>query len=235
MRYEKIKKAVFLERENRFVAKVLLDGCETATHVKNTGRCKELLVKGATVYLSFPDNEKRKIPSDLVAVEKERVGKSPLLINMDSSAPNAAVSEWLPTSGLFSENAVFRREVTKGNSRFDFAIEDNGALTYLEVKGVTLEEDGVLMFPDAPTERGVKHLRELSDLRGQGFGAAVLFVIQMKGAKYFTPNRRTHKEFAEALMLAEKSGVKVLAYDAVVTENEMKIDLPVEVRLESSR
>ena len=179
MKYERVEKAEFLLRENRFVAKVIKGGKEETVHVKNTGRCKELLVPGATVYLSVSDNPGRKTKYDLVAVEKKREGRETLLINMDSSAPNDAVSEWLEKSGLFPDGAVIRREVTKGKSRFDFAVEYQNTVSYVEVKGVTLEENGRVMFPDAPTERGVKHVNELCSLVKGGIKCFVIFKLEV--------------------------------------------------------
>ena len=236
MRYENIVKATFLERPNRFIAYVSVDGKSSVAHVKNTGRCKELLIPGAVVYLDRPIGKNRKTEYDLVAVEKESLnGKK--LINLDSSAPNAAVSEWLPKSGMFAGNSIIRREVTKGNSRFDFCITEFieeveksiSKTTYLEVKGVTLEDGGVAMFPDAPTERGVKHLYELSELSAEGYGAVVIFVVQMKGIYSFMPNKATHPEFCEALKYAKDHGVQVLVYDSEVEPNSMKIDMPIKL------
>ena len=231
MRYDRVVKGFFNTRPNRFIAKVEASGREETVHVKNTGRCKELLIPGATVYLSVSDNPSRKTAYDLIAVEKKREGRAPLIINIDSAAPNEAVAEWLKGSGLFGRDAIFRREVTCGSSRFDFQITEGDKISYLEVKGVTLESDGVLMFPDAPTERGVKHLSELCELKRQGFGAYVLFVIQMNEAEYFTPNSLTHKAFADALRAAKAAGVEILAFDCNVSENEMTINSPVEVKL----
>ncbi|MBQ2875465.1 MAG: DNA/RNA nuclease SfsA [Clostridia bacterium] len=231
MKYTNIKKAVFIERPNRFIAHAKLDGETVVAHVKNTGRCKELLVEGAVVYLDEPQGKNRKTRYDLVAVEKRTEDGRKILINMDSQAPNEAVAEWLPKSGLFSEGAKIRREVTVGGSRFDFAIYENDKTTYLEVKGVTLEVDGEALFPDAPTERGVKHLRELSSLAREGWGCAVLFVIQMKGMHCFKPNTETHPEFGEALSVAANSGVRLLCYDSRITDNEMIIDQPIDIIL----
>ncbi|MBO5755298.1 MAG: DNA/RNA nuclease SfsA, partial [Clostridia bacterium] len=168
MKYEQVEKAVFLSRPNRFIAKVSLHGKEETVHVKNTGRCKELLTNGSVVYLKKSDNPARKTAYDLVAVEKKRDGDT-LLINMDSALPNAVAAEWLPTSGLFSPMASIKREVTFGKSRFDLYIEDGERHAFIEVKGVTLEKDGVAYFPDAPTERGVKHLYELAEAVKQGY------------------------------------------------------------------
>jgi sugar fermentation stimulation protein A len=231
MRYSKTVRAIFLSRPNRFIAKVLSDGREETVHVKNTGRCKELLIPGATVYLSVSDNPLRKTKYDLVAVEKTGEGREPILINMDSSAPNEAVAEWIGDSGLFPEGTVFSREVVKGNSRFDFSAECNEKVAYVEVKGVTLEENGRVFFPDAPTERGLKHLRELISLKEQGTDAYVIFVVQMKGASVFSPNAGTHREFAEALRKANEVGVKLLAVDCKVSPDSMQIDRNIEIDL----
>ena len=231
MKYSNIIKGTFISRPNRFVATVDIDGAKHTVHVKNTGRCRELLIPGATVYLDKPEGRSRKTEYDLIAVEKEREGKPPLLINMDSQAPNRAVAEWLPTSGLFSGDAVIRREYTVGKSRFDFMIDDGGEICYLEVKGVTLEDKGVAMFPDAPTERGVKHLVELSNLAREGNRAYVVFLIQMKEISLFKPNEETHKEFAEALRKAQSSGVKLIALDSNVTPDTLTPNLPVPMEL----
>lgn len=231
MKYTEIKKGSFLSRPNRFIAKVLIDGNEETVHVKNTGRCKELLTPGATVYLYVSDNKSRKTKYDLIAVEKIREGTVPLLVNMDSQVPNTVAHEWLRICGLFSENAVIRREVTYGKSRFDFYIEDSGRRAFLEVKGVTLENDGVASFPDAPTERGVKHINELISALGDGYEGYVLFVIQMKEVSLFKPNDTTHKAFGDALRSAQKAGVKILAVDCIVTPDSIKCDKPVDIKL----
>lgn len=223
MRYDNISKGRFLSRPNRFIAYVEVDGNSEKCHVKNTGRCRELLTEGCTVYLEKAKNPERKTRFDLVAVEK-----GTRLINMDSYAPNIAAGEFLPA--LFP-NGIIRPEYTYGNSRFDFYIEDGERKILLEVKGVTLETDGVVMFPDAPTERGVKHVLELIKCIDEGYGAYLLFVVQMNDVKYFTPNAATHREFAEVLKKAAKRGVKILAYDCTVTPEEMKIGKSVEVRL----
>ena len=207
-----VVKAKFIARPNRFIALVELNGETVTVHVKNTGRCKELLPPGATVYLAASANPARKTPYDLVAVEKVRPDGTTLFINMDSQAPNDIAAEWLPKSGLFSADATFRREVTHGASRFDFAVDTKDApTTYLEVKGCTLERDGIAYFPDAPTERGVKHLRELTELAKEGYGAYVLFVIQMSDVLYLHPNDATDPAFGTALRKAAESGVRLLA------------------------
>ncbi len=231
MKYANIHRAEFIERPNRFIAKVELDGREEVVHVKNTGRCRELLTEGARVYLTKSDNTTRRTAYDLVAVEKPGERGAPLLINIDSQAPNAAVAEWLPRSGLFSESATLRREVTKGSSRFDFAVQDGEKVTYLEVKGVTLVEGEVALFPDAPTERGVKHVEELASLVGQGYGAAVIFVIQLRGVEKFKPNYKTHRAFGEALAEASAAGVAVYAVDCTVTPESMEIGCFIEKEL----
>ena len=231
MKYTKIIKGSFLSRPNRFIAKVLIDGKEETVHVKNTGRCRELLTPGVTVYLYVSDNPLRKTKYDLIAVEKIREGKAPLLVNMDSQVPNTVADEWLHKCGLFSPDAVIRREVTYGKSRFDFYIEDGKRKAFLEVKGVTLENDGVASFPDAPTERGVKHINELITAVSDGYEGYILFVIQMKEIAYMTPNDATHKAFGDALREAEKAGVKILAVDCIVTPDSIVCDKPVKVKL----
>lgn len=231
MKYNQVKKGSFLSRPNRFIAKVLVDGKEETVHVKNTGRCRELLTPGATVYLYVADNENRKTKYDLIAVEKIREGKPELLVNMDSQVPNAVADEWLRNCGLFSPEATIRREVTYGKSRFDFYIEDGERRAFLEVKGVTLENGGVASFPDAPTERGVKHIGELVSAVADGYEGYILFVIQMKEISYMTPNDITHKAFGDALRRAEKSGVKILAVDCIVTPDSIKCDKNIQVKL----
>ena len=224
MRYSKVKEGRFILRQNRFVAKVLIDGKEETVHVKNTGRCRELLLPDTKVYLSLSDNPTRKTRYDLIAVEKRSENNEPILINMDSAAPNEVVSEWLPVSGIFPDGTAFRQEVTSGLSRFDFCAEFEGVTSFIEVKGVTLESDGRVYFPDAPTQRGVKHLKELSELSLKGSENYVIFVVQMKGAKSFSPNRKTHPQFGEALDEAIRSGVNILAGDCTVTPDTMVID-----------
>ena len=212
-----VVKAKFLSRPNRFIALVELNGETLTVHVKNTGRCKELLPEGATVYLAAAKDPARKTPYDLVAVEKVRPDGSVLFINMDSQAPNAIAAEYLPESGLFGENTVFRREVTHGASRFDFAMDTPDRPTaYLEVKGCTLEREGIAYFPDAPTERGVKHIKELTALAKAGHPAYILFITQMKGVAALRPNDETHPAFGDALREAKEAGVQVLAVDCVV-------------------
>ena len=226
MRYERIEKAVFLERPNRFIAYVERDGEKETVHVKNTGRCAELLVPGAQVYIQRSANPERKTKWDLIGVEKgER------MINMDSQIPNRVVEEWIREGNLVEGATLIRPETTFGSSRFDLYVEAEGRRIFIEVKGVTLEEKGVCRFPDAPSERAVKHLEELERAEREGYETYVFFVIQMKGAKYFTPNTDTHPAFAKALRKAAKNGVRVLAYDCVVTGDSIRIDSPVRVVL----
>lgn len=219
MKYENIVKGVFLSRPNRFIAQVLIEGKEQTVHVKNTGRCKELLVKGNEVWLQKSDNPLRKTAYDLIAVKK-----GDLLVNMDSQIPNAVAAEWLKKGNLFSKQAVIKREVTFGNSRFDLFIEDGNRKAFVEVKGVTLENDGIASFPDAPTLRGVKHINELIKCTECGFEAYIIFIIQMKGVHLFTPNYKTHREFGEVLKSAQEKGVRIIALDCIVTENSIEAD-----------
>ncbi len=214
-----IIKGRFISRPNRFIALVDVEGEVFAVHVKNTGRCRELLLPDSAVYLAASANPARKTPYDLVAVEKIRPDGTTVTVNMDSQAANDIAAEWLPVSGLFSADVTIRREVTHGDSRVDFCIHNangEGSTAYLEVKGCTLERDGLALFPDAPTERGVKHIRELMALAEQGNPAYILFVIQMKGIHSFRPNDETHKAFGDALREAHEAGVKVLAVDCVI-------------------
>ncbi len=226
MKYGKVEKAVFLRRPNRFIAEVLLDGKEITVHVKNTGRCLELLVPGTTVFLEKSDNPARKTQYDLIAVEK-----GDTLINMDSQIPNGVCLEWLKASGIFSNAAEYRREVTYGNSRFDIFVCDGERRAFVEVKGVTLEIDGVAMFPDAPTARGAKHLDELTRALEDGYEAYVVFVVQMKGPHEFRVNDETDSAFGKTLRYVRDAGVKVIAVDCKVTadtiiaENEIKINI----------
>lgn len=232
MIYKKIVSGRFIARPNRFIAQVEVDGkCETV-HVKNTGRCKELLLPGVEVFLEKSDDPERKTLYDLVAVKKLRPGKKPLLINMDSQIPNHAALEWLPESGLFSPQAKFKREVVFGKSRFDIFAEDFDRKAFIEVKGVTLEKDNIAMFPDAPTERGVKHVKELIECIKEGFEAYILFVVQMKDVHTFKPHDAMHREFGKALRYAAACGVKVLAMDCLVTPTSIKIDQPIKISLQ---
>lgn len=226
MRYKNIVSGQFLSRPNRFVANVRVGEERLVCHVKNTGRCRELLTPGAQVYLERAENPNRKTLYDLVAVQK-----GDRLINMDSQAPNQVVKEWLEERRLFRDADLIKPEKIYGASRFDFYIETPADQIFMEVKGVTLEEDGIVRFPDAPTERGIKHIEELIAATKAGYQAYLLFVIQMKQVRYFTPNDVTHPAFGEALRRAQEAGVHLLAYDCVVTADEMWIDEPVEIRL----
>lgn len=228
MQYQTVKKAVFLRRPNRFIAQVALEGAEETVHVKNTGRCRELLVPGATVYLAEGKNPSRKTRYDLIAVEKgER------LINMDAQAPNQVFGEWTAAGGFRSGLTLLRPETTWGNSRFDFYWEssENDRKGFVEVKGVTLEEDGAVYFPDAPTERGVKHVEELMACRAAGYEAALFLVVQMEGVAFCSPNDRTHPAFGEAVRRAAAAGVEILCRDCRVTPDSLTMGEPVEVRL----
>ena len=224
MKYKgRIKEGVFLSRPNRFIAYVMVDGREEKCHVKNTGRCRELLVPGCKVYLEESENPNRSTRFDLVATEK-KIGDSSILINMDSQAPNSVVEEWLRKGELFGEKIEVKREVTYSDSRFDFSITDeSGRISFLEVNGCTLEENGVDMFPDAPTERGVKHVKELIKAKKEGYGAYILILVQMCGVKYFVPNWDTHPAFGEALREAERNGVVILCYDSIVTSDSITL------------
>ena len=218
MKYERIVDGRFLERPNRFIAYVEIAGKKETVHVKNTGRCAELLQPGATVYLQKSDNSERKTQWDLIGVKK---GKR--MINMDSQIPNKVVEEWIRKGNLFPNATLIKPETTYGQSRFDLYVEEGERKIFIEVKGVTLENDGVVKFPDAPTERGIKHLNELCHAVKDGYEAYVFFVIQMKGVKYFTPNRKTHAAFAEALRNAKEQGVNILAYDCKVTKDSIEL------------
>ncbi len=232
MRYRKVIPGRFISRPDRFTAIVLVGGSEEKVHVKNTGRCRELLLPDAAVYLAEADNPDRRTRYDLIAVEKVLDDGSKILINMDSQAPNKAAGEWLRSGGLFGEGASVRSEVRYRDSRFDFYIEQGERRIFLEVKGVTLEREGVAMFPDAPTERGLKHVRELAECINEGYEAYVLFVIQMKGMHLFRPNNATHPQFGEALAEARRRGVNIAAYDCIVAPDSMTIDSSVDVLLD---
>ncbi len=225
MKYGAVTKGIFLERPNRFIARVIMDGETVVCHVKNTGRCRELLVPGATVYLAAAENPHRKPDWDLIAVEK-----GTKLINMDAQAPNRVFAEF---ARFFEPNtAAVHPEFTVGESRLDFCLElQDGGFHYIEVKGVTLEQDGHVRFPDAPTERGVKHLRELTHLAEEGHRATAFFVIQMADVKDFSPNDDTHPAFGEALRAAAAAGVNVAAYTCRVTPESLVIDEAVPVVL----
>lgn len=227
MRYENIVEGRFIARPNRFIAHVEIEGRVEICHVKNTGRCKELLTPGAKVYLqAFGESSPRKTKFDLIGVEK-----GSLLINMDSQAPNKAVGEFLAAGGVLPEPTLIRPETKWGSSRFDFYLEQGERKAFLEVKGVTLEENGTAMFPDAPTERGIKHLQELIACRQEGYEAYILFVIQMKGVERFTPAWEKHFAFGQTLREAAAAGVRLLAYDCRVTPDSMMLDCPVSIEL----
>ena len=228
MRYENIKKAKFLARPNRFIAHAELDGQEVICHVKNTGRCRELLIPGeTTVYIQdHGEDTKRKTRYSLIGVEKGN-----LMINMDSQAPNKVVKEWIQVGEFLPGITFMKPEKKYGNSRFDFYLEQGEKKIFLEVKGVTLEEDGVAMFPDAPTERGVKHIEELIACKEDGYDAYIVFVVQMAGMKVFRPNEKTQPEFGEALRKARSHGVDIIVKNCIVTPDELKItdSLPFEL------
>ena len=224
MKYENIVKGVFLERPNRFIAICEIGGKEEVCHVKNTGRCRELLVKGSVVYLEKSPNPNRKTAYDLISVQK-----GDRLINMDSQVPNCVVAESIDK--IFSDIKNIKREYKYGNSRFDIYVETDSDKIFVEVKGVTLENDGVVRFPDAPTVRGIKHLKELQKAVAEGYRACVVFLIQMDKVEYFEPNYETHLEFANALKEAYKNGVEIFAFDSIVTPNEIQMNNQVTIKM----
>ena len=227
MRYQSVIPGFFVARPNRFVAQVeTADGMQTV-HVKNTGRCRELLVPGARVYLAEGDNPARKTRFDLIAVEK-----GTRLINMDAQAPNQVFGKWAEAGGFLPDVTAVRREVRYGNSRLDFYLETSRGSHYVEVKGVTLEAEGRARFPDAPTERGVKHIQELQRAVENGISATLFFVVQMEGVESVAPNDDTHPAFGDALRQAARAGVQILAYDCAVTPDSIRIRKPVPVILE---
>lgn len=226
MKYENIIKGKFIERPNRFIASIEINGKIETCHVKNTGRCKELLIPNAEVFVEENDNPKRKTQFSLIGVVKDK-----RLINMDSQVPNKIVHEWILKGNLFKDITLIKPETTYNKSRFDFYIETKDKKVFIEVKGVTLEENNIVRFPDAPTERGVKHIKELCDCKKEGYDAYIIFVIQMKDVLYFEPNEKTHKEFAEALREAKKIGVNIIAVDCDVKEESIDIVDYVEVRV----
>lgn len=227
MEYKNTKEAIFLKRPNRFIAIVVVDGEEEFVHVKNTGRCKELLIEGARVILEKSDNPNRKTKYSLIAVYKGDV-----IINMDSQVPNAVVAEALSGGKIseIGEVSFIKREVTYSNSRFDIYYEKDEKRGFIEVKGVTLERDGVALFPDAPTIRGSRHVYEMIKAKEAGYEANIMLLIQLKGIDYFTPNCEMDKEFAKALCLAKEKGVNIMAYDSVVSENSIYIGERIEIR-----
>ena len=228
MKYNKIVEGTFVERPNRFIAKVMVDGKEETVHVKNTGRCRELLPSGAKVYLADEAGKERKTRYDMVAVLK-----GDRIINMDSQAPNAVVKEALQQGLILRDIKEIKPEFTYGESRFDFFVqtkeEEKGV--FIEVKGVTLEQENIVAFPDAPSERAVKHVEELIRAKKEGYRACIIFVIQMEGPKFLIPNETTHMAFAEVLRKAEEAGVEILAFDTKVTEDSMRIHHPIQVKL----
>ncbi len=226
MRYRQIEQAEFIDRPNRFIANIKIHGVVEKCHVKNTGRCRELLIPGVTIYVEVHSDSKRKTKYSLIAVEKGN-----RLINMDSQAPNKVVKEWLTEKAPLGQVTFLKPEKTYGDSRFDFYVEMGERKAFMEVKGVTLEEDGIVRFPDAPTERGIKHIMELIEAKKNGYEAYLMFVIQMKGVTHLEPNYRTHKAFGEALMQAKEAGVQILAYDCQVAPDGLWIEdeVPVEV------
>ena len=229
MKYKEIVAANFIERPNRFIAYVDIAGERTKVHVKNTGRCRELLLDNAQVYLEKSGNPDRATAYDLVAVDKE--GR---LVNMDSNAPNKVVGEWLASGGLYRDVSLVRPETVFGNSRFDFYVESvSGRKAFIEVKGVTLENDNIAAFPDAPSERAVKHVEELVQAHEKGYDACLIFVIQMKDIRHVEPNWKTQPAFGEALKKARNAGVRLLAYDCLVERNSLVINKEVPVVLDS--
>lgn len=216
MKYNNIKRAKFIDRPNRFIANIEIDGKIEVCHVKNTGRCKELLIEGASIYVQKHNSSNRKTKYSLISVYKGNK-----LINIDSQVPNKVFHEWLLKGNLFENTSLIRPECKYNNSRFDFYIEADERKIFVEVKGVTLEEEGIVMFPDAPTERGLKHLKELSDSLDEGYEAYVCFVIQMKDVLHFTPNYKTHQEFGDTLKEIKNKGVNLIALDCQVTEDSI--------------
>ena len=226
MEYKNTVRGIFVSRPNRFIAEVRVDGEIKICHVKNTGRCRELLLPGARVILEHSAAENRKTEYDLIAVYK-----GDMLINIDSQAPNKVFGEWVSSGGFIPNADLIKPECRYGDSRFDFYIEAAGRRVFTEIKGVTLERDGIVMFPDAPTERGVKHIRERMAAVRAGYEASVVFVVQMENCRYFTPNRETHPALADALIEAREAGVGIFAFSCRVTESTLRIAEPVEVRL----
>lgn len=229
MVYENIVQGIFVKRPNRFIAHVLIDGKEEIAHVKNTGRCKELLVPGAKVILEdCSHNPNRKTKYSLISV-----WKGDMLVNMDSQVPNAVVYDALKTNKIkgFEEITSIKREISFENSRFDIYFESGNEKGFVEVKGVTLEDNGIAMFPDAPTKRGKKHVLEMVDAVKKGYGGVIFFLIQMKGPKKFRPNWEMDKDFSDSVKFAQENGVEIMAYDSIVTENSIVLDNTVEILL----
>lgn len=225
MHYNLIKKGIFINRPNRFIANVDIDGITETVHVKNTGRCGEILIKGASVLLEESLNLKRKTRYSLVAAYKGNT-----LINIDSQAPNHVVYEAILQNKIeaFKNIISLKKEVTFGKSRFDLYFEKESAKGFIEVKGVTLEKDGVAMFPDAPTVRGTRHILEMTDAVNNNYKGYILFLVQLKGVKYFTPNKEMDPEFAAALKKAKNKGVEILVYDSIVRKDRIEIGEPVD-------
>ena len=226
MIYKNVRDAKFISRPNRFIAHIEIDGKVEIAHVKNTGRCAELFVPDAHIFVEECDNTNRKTKYDIIGVKKGNK-----IINIDSQVPNKVFGEYV-ADGKFLDNVIYvKPETTYKNSRFDFYIETENEKIFVEVKGVTLEENGIARFPDAPTERGVKHINELVDAVKNGYNAYIVFVIQMKEISHFEPNRNMHKEFADALLYAHKNGVNILALDCIVGADSLCIDKNVDVFL----
>ncbi len=231
MEYSKVIKATFIERPNRFVSYCEVNGKREKVHVKNTGRCKELLIPNCTVYLEESDNPNRKTKYSLIAVEK-----GDRLINMDSQVPNKVIYEALKSKkinlpGIDEEITLIKPEKTYGNSRFDIYLESKNKKAFIEIKGVTLEEQNIVKFPDAKTERGVKHIKELIEAKKDGYNCYIIFLVQMNNVLYFTPNNEMHKELGDSLIEARNNGVQVLAYDSLVTANSISINKEIDVIL----
>jgi sugar fermentation stimulation protein A len=226
MIYKNTKKGIFLSRPNRFIAHVEIDSKTEIVHVKNTGRCRELLICGSEVIVEEVSKPSRSTNWDLISVWKGN-----RLINMDSQAPNKVVAEWLKTGSFLPDISKISPETRFGSSRLDFYVEAGSRKIWIEVKGVTLEEDGVVLFPDAPTVRGVKHLNELSGCIQSGYESMAIFVVQMENVLYFTPNQKTHPEFGAALRLASEAGVTILALDCLVEEDRIEANHFVPVHL----
>lgn len=229
MEYKKVIEGVFLKRPNRFIAQVIIDGEEETVHVKNTGRCRELLVPRAKVILEdCSHNLNRKTRYSLIAVWKDN-----MLVNMDSQVPNKVVFDAINENKIkgFENLDLLKREVTFGNSRFDMYFENEDEKGFIEVKGVTLENSGISMFPDAPTERGTKHVLEMMEAIKEGYRGVIFFLIQMKGPKEFRLNWEMDKKFSEAIKLASENGVDIIAYDSIVKENGIYINKPIKIDL----
>jgi len=230
MEYKKTVDGIFLKRPNRFIAHVLINGEEEIVHVKNTGRCKELLIPGAKVVLEdYSQNPNRKTRYSLIAV-----WKGEMLVNMDSQVPNEVVFEALREGKIneIGDISYLKREVAFGSSRYDIYYESKDKKAFMEVKGVTLEDKGIAMFPDAPTERGAKHVLEMMEAVKEGYEGTIFFLIQMKGPKELRPNWQMDENFSEAVKLASENGVRIIAYDSIVSENSIIIDKPVKINLD---